>query len=79
MSETDLIAQLEREYDRRQIAEKALQECVGICESYFKYGSRTEINNNRYGSIIEIVKEYFDKLKKEDDQDDDTKLQPKHG
>ena len=35
MSETDLIAQLEREYDRRQIAEKALKECVGICESYF--------------------------------------------
>ena len=79
MNETDLIAQLEKEYDKRENAELALKQIVEMCESYFKYGSRTEANSTRYGTIIKIAQEYFDNFKKEEKQDDNSRIQPKQG
>jgi|6_EtaG_2_1085325.scaffolds.fasta_scaffold31591_2 hypothetical protein len=77
MSETDLIAQVQKEYDRRENAEEALTQCMEICESYFKYGYTNEPNNARYGAIIKIVQKYFDKIKKEEDNEI-GRIQSKH-
>ena len=74
-TEEQLIFELEKEYEKRISAEKALRECVEICDSYFKYGYTSETNSTRFGSIIMIVDKYFENndisnTEKEEDNED---------
>ena len=42
-------------------AEKSLKHCDEICDSYAKFGHRTEANDIRYNAIKEIIRRYHDK------------------
>ena len=77
-----MIDQIEEEHKKRKLAEKALKECVEICESYFKHGYTSDPNNTRYRSIITIVDKYFEandiSNKNKEDNDEDRGIQSEH-
>jgi hypothetical protein len=80
MYETDLIAQLEREYDKRQLAEKALKWCGELCDSHFEHShNRTDDTNSRFIAIKKIVTEYFNEKAKGKEQDNENRgIQSEH-
>jgi tRNA-dihydrouridine synthase len=69
-TQEQLIFELESEYEKRKLAEESLKKCEEICKSYFTYGLKSESNNTRYGAIVKIVSEYFEQIKKEDNNED---------
>lgn len=72
MDDPDLIAQVEKEYDKRQLAEKALKWCSELCDSHFKHShTRNDDANARFIAIRKIVVEYFNKKVKEKENDDE--------
>ena len=79
MNEADLIAQLEKEYDKRQLAEKALKWCSELCDSHFEHShGRNDDTNSRFTAIRKVVSEYFNGKVKEKEQDnEDRRIQSK--
>ena len=81
MYETDLIAQLEREYDKRKLAEKALKWCSELCDSHFEHSqNRNDDTNSRFTAIRKIVTEYFnEKAKGKEQEDENRRIQSERG
>ena len=74
MYETDLIAQLEREYDKRKLAEKALKWCSELCDSHFEHShTRNDDANARFTAIKKITFEYFNKKVKEKENNNENR------
>ena len=74
MNETDLIAQLEKEYDKRQLAEKALKWCSELCDSHFEHSqSRNDDTNSRFIAIRKVIAEYFKENAKGKEQNNENK------
>jgi len=80
MNETDLIAQLEKEYDKRQLAEKALKWCSELCDSHFNHShTKNDDANSRFMAIKKIATDYFNKNKERKEQNnEDRGIQSEH-
>ena len=80
MNETDLIAQLEKEYDKRQLAEKALKWCSELCDSHFAHSqARNDDTNSRFIAIKKVVAAYFNEKAKEKEQNNENRgIQSEH-
>ena len=78
-TQEQLIFELEKEYEKRQLAEKALKWCSELCDSHFEHShGRNDDTNSRFTAIRKVVSEYFNGKVKEKEQDnEDRRIQSK--
>ena len=78
-TQEQLIFELEKEYEKRQLAEKALKWCSELCDSHFEHShTRSDETNSRFTAIRKVVSEYFNgKVKGKEQDNEDRRIQSK--